>query len=64
MLKYVQGNLLNDNAEAFVTTVNCTGIVGNGIALQFKRAYPTLFRAYTRACDAQKVSVTTSMPDL
>ncbi len=50
MIKYKRGNLLEAEAEALVNTVNCVGIMGKGIALQFKLAFPENFRAYLKAC--------------
>jgi O-acetyl-ADP-ribose deacetylase (regulator of RNase III) len=49
MIKVVQGNLLEADAEALVNTVNTVGVMGKGIALQFKRAFPENFRAYEKA---------------
>jgi len=50
MITFRQGNLLHADVEALVNTVNCVGVMGKGIALQFKQAYPDNFRAYARAC--------------
>lgn len=44
------GDILKADAEAIVNTVNCVGIMGRGIALQFKKAFPANFRAYALAC--------------
>jgi O-acetyl-ADP-ribose deacetylase (regulator of RNase III) len=55
MIELKQGNLLEANAEALVNTVNCVGVMGKGIALQFKQAFPDNFQEYKRACDTQKV---------
>lgn len=44
------GDILDDNAEALVNTVNCVGVMGRGIALQFKRAFPDNFREYAAHC--------------
>lgn len=55
MIELKQGNLLEENAEALVNTVNCVGVMGKGIALQFKQAYPDVFKAYKKACDAKGV---------
>lgn len=44
------GNLLTAEAEALVNTVNTVGVMGKGIALQFKRAFPGNYRAYQAAC--------------
>jgi O-acetyl-ADP-ribose deacetylase (regulator of RNase III) len=49
------GDILKTDAEAIVNTVNCVGIMGRGIALQFKNAYPANFKAYKAACDAELV---------
>lgn len=45
-----QGNLLTAPVEALVNTVNTVGVMGKGIALMFKEAFPENFRAYARAC--------------
>ena len=49
------GNILHADAEALVNTVNCVGVMGRGIALQFKNAYPKNFKAYEAACQRQEV---------
>lgn len=50
MIRLTTGNLLDARAEAMVNTVNCVGVMGKGIALQFKQAFPQVFAAYERAC--------------
>ena len=57
MLKVDTGNLLRANTEAIVNTVNCVGVMGKGIALQFKQAFPANYEAYRRACDAGQVKL-------
>jgi O-acetyl-ADP-ribose deacetylase (regulator of RNase III) len=49
MIHIESGNLLESKAEALVSTVNCVGIMGKGIALQFKQAFPENFKAYEKA---------------
>jgi O-acetyl-ADP-ribose deacetylase (regulator of RNase III) len=49
------GDMFKAEAEAIVNTVNCVGIMGRGVALQFKNAYPANFKAYKAACDAEQV---------
>jgi O-acetyl-ADP-ribose deacetylase (regulator of RNase III) len=49
--------LLAAPAEALVNTVNTVGIMGRGIALQFKQAYPAMFREYERACKARELKL-------
>lgn len=50
MIEITTGDILRADAEALVNTVNCVGIMGRGIALQFKNAYPENFKAYEAAC--------------
>jgi len=55
MIRFATGNLFTSNTEAIVNTVNCVGIMGRGIALQFKRQYPDNFKAYELACKRNEV---------
>ena len=55
MIEIAKGNLLEAPVEALVNTVNTKGIMGKGIALQFKQAYPEMFREYERACKVREV---------
>lgn len=52
MIEDAKGNLLEADAEAIVNTVNTVGVMGKGIALQFKQAWPENFKAYAKACKA------------
>jgi O-acetyl-ADP-ribose deacetylase (regulator of RNase III) len=49
MIHYKHGDLLQDDAEALVNTVNCVGVMGRGIALQFKNQFSENFKAYATA---------------
>lgn len=51
MIEFRSGDLFADDAEALVNTVNCVGIMGRGVALQFKNAFPENFKAYEAACN-------------
>ncbi len=55
MIESGHGNLLDADAEALVNTVNTVGVMGKGIALQFKRAFPENNAAYEKACAAGQV---------
>lgn len=55
MIEYKTGDILNEDVEALVNTVNCVGIMGRGIALQFKNAFPANFKAYAAACKRNEV---------
>ncbi|MEF8730113.1 MAG: macro domain-containing protein [Accumulibacter sp.] len=55
MIEYRSGDILKSEAEALVNTVNCVGVMGRGIALQFKNAFPENFKAYAAACKRAQV---------
>ncbi|MFY1651882.1 type II toxin-antitoxin system antitoxin DNA ADP-ribosyl glycohydrolase DarG [Solwaraspora sp. WMMB762] len=55
MIEVGHGNLLTADTDALVNTVNTVGVMGKGIALQFKRAYPDNFRSYHAACKRGEV---------
>ncbi len=55
MIKYMNGDLLRANVEALVNTVNTVGVMGKGIALQFKQAFPANFAAYEKAAKREEV---------
>lgn len=55
MIEYKTGDLLCEDAEAIVNTVNCVGVMGRGISLQFKKAFPENFRVYAAACKRDEV---------
>lgn len=57
MIRFIRGNLLEADTEAVVNTVNTVGVMGKGIALQFKEAYPENFKAYEVACKTGEVQI-------
>jgi O-acetyl-ADP-ribose deacetylase (regulator of RNase III)/uncharacterized protein YwgA len=57
MIEFGKGNLLDADVQAFVNTVNTVGIMGKGIALQFKKAFPDNFAAYAKACKGNEVQI-------
>ncbi len=56
-LRFTTGVILAEDAEALVNTVNCVGVMGKGVALQFKKAFPENFRAYGKACQRGEVNL-------
>jgi O-acetyl-ADP-ribose deacetylase (regulator of RNase III) len=50
-IEYKIGNMFDEPTEAIVNTVNCVGVMGKGVALEFKRRWPENFKAYKRVCD-------------
>ncbi len=57
MIRLTEGNILEAPTEALVNTVNTKGVMGKGIALQFKKAFPEVFTSYKKACDAGEVRI-------
>ena len=55
MIEFTTGDILRADAEALVNTVNCVGIMGRGVALQFKNDFPANFKAYRAACAREEV---------
>lgn len=57
MIKYVKGNLFSDDADALINTVNTEGVMGKGLAYQFKERFPKNFTIYRDACKKKSLSV-------
>lgn len=55
MIRFTQGDILTAPVDALVNTVNCVGVMGRGIALQFKNAFPENFKYYAAACSRGEV---------
>ena len=55
LIEYKRGDIFKENVEALVNPVNCVGIMGAGLALQFKKVYSENFRLYAAACQQGKV---------
>ena len=53
--KEIFGNLFNSKAQALVNTVNCVGAMGKGIALEFKRRFPEMFKEYSQQCSKKEI---------
>jgi O-acetyl-ADP-ribose deacetylase (regulator of RNase III) len=52
-IEYKSGDMFDEPTEAIVNTVNCVGVMGKGVALEFKRRWPENFKAYKKLCDAK-----------
>lgn len=57
MITYTTGDILQADVDAVINTVNTVGVMGKGLALQFKRRYPENFKQYKRACDSGLVRI-------
>ena len=56
MIKFLTGDLLKSDAQALVNTVNTVGVMGKGIALQFKEAFPYNNKVYVQACKEKSLA--------
>ena len=54
-VKVVRGDLFGSNAQTLVNTVNCVGVMGKGVALQFKKRFPEMFAEYFLRCRDREV---------
>ena len=57
MMKILIGDIFKSKAQTLVNTVNCVGVMGKGIALEFKRRFPEMYEDYIGRCDRKKVKV-------
>ena len=57
MITFTKGNLLEANVDALVNTVNTVGVMGRGVALMFKEAFPENFEAYAAACKNKEMQL-------
>lgn len=56
-LKILVGDLFKSKAQTLVNTVNCVGVMGKGIALEFKKRFPDMFRDYAERCARREVKI-------
>lgn len=52
MIEFCKGDLFSSNANVLVNPVNCVGVMGRGLAFQFRIKFPGMFHRYKEACDA------------
>lgn len=57
MIQLASGDMFQSHVEALVNPVNCVGVMGKGLALQFKRRFPSYYRAYETSCAYSKIKV-------
>ena len=54
-MRILIGDLLKSEAQTLINTVNCVGIMGKGIALEFKERFPDMFKDYVERCERKEV---------
>jgi O-acetyl-ADP-ribose deacetylase (regulator of RNase III) len=57
VIRFLRGNLFDSDAEALVNTVNTHGVMGKGIALEFKKRFPANYEFYRQACEQGQVQI-------
>ena len=57
MFKVLIGDILTSRAHALVNTVNCVGVMGKGVALEFKKRWPAMYEDYQRRCERKQVKL-------
>jgi O-acetyl-ADP-ribose deacetylase (regulator of RNase III) len=50
-IEFIEGDIFKSSAQTIVNTVNCNGVMGKGLALEFKKKYPKMYEEYKKACD-------------
>ena len=50
MINYVSGNIFESTAQTIVNPINCVGVMGAGLARQFRDKYPDMFKRYRKFC--------------
>ena len=57
MITYLKGDIFSSPAQVLVNTVNTVGVMGKGVALEFKKRYPAMFKSYERVCDEKQLEI-------
>lgn len=57
MIEYIEGNIFDSPAQVIVNAVNTVGVMGKGIALEFKKRYPQMFEKYKIACEKRQLTI-------
>ncbi len=56
-MNYTKGNILESNTEVIINPVNTVGVMGKGLALQFKQKFPTNYKIYKEACNTKTIDI-------
>ncbi len=57
MIKIIKGNIFASEAQTLVNTVNCVGVMGAGIAFEFRLRYPEMFSKYVQLCNSHSIVI-------
>ncbi len=56
-VKIISGNIFTSNCHTIVNTINCVGVMGAGIALEYRLRYPDMYKKYVFLCDKKKINI-------
>lgn len=54
-ITFKKGDMFSEPVQALVNTVNCVGVMGKGVALEFKNRWPANFKAYKKVCETEEL---------
>ncbi len=57
MIRFITGNILESEAQALINTVNTVGVMGKGIAFQFKKVFHNNYKSYAEACKINEIEI-------
>ena len=57
MIKIIKGNIFTTQCSTIVNTVNCVGVMGAGIAFEFRLRYPKMFEKYKEYCSKKYMDI-------
>ncbi len=57
MIKIITGNIFATQCQTIVNTINCVGVMGAGIAYEFRLRYPQMYKRYVELCDEKKINI-------
>ena len=56
-IKHIDGNIFNSKCQTLVNTVNCVGVMGKGLAKEYKNLYPDMFKSYQKYCETKDLDI-------
>lgn len=54
-ITFVNGDIFDSECQTLVCPVNCVGVMGKGLALEFKKRFPCVYREYKQLCDTNSM---------
>lgn len=56
-VKIIVGNIFDSECQTIVNAVNCVGVMGKGLALEFKQRYPEMYNEYKSKCQSKTIDI-------